>query len=373
MTAPSPQRFLSLDIFRGITIAFMIMVNNRGPHSFKEMQHAEWHGFTLTDLVWPSFLFVMGAAMIYAKRKWETMPQKDVIYKIIKRTVLIFLIGYLMNWFPFMKWDSNGELHLLPISETRILGVLQRIALCYGITALLVYYFSLRTLIILSAITLVGYWLLMARYGNLDSKSANLHSVIDIAVLTPDHMYKLGARGYDPSGILGTFPAVVNTIAGYICANYLSRNPKGFESLAKISMAGFACISIAYLWNLVFPYNKNLWTSSFVMLTVGIDCLIYVCLIYIIDFLGHKKWTRFFDVFGKNPLFIYVFSSCLPGLYNLIPAADGKPMWSHIYRNIFAPAFGDGLLASFLYCCFFMFLCWLMAWWMDRNKIYIKI
>lgn len=373
MSALPKQRFIALDIFRGITIAFMIMVNNAGPHSFNEMRHADWHGFTLTDLVWPSFLFVMGAAMAYTKERWNKMSQKEVVVKILKRTFLIFLIGYLMYWFPFFDYDADGVFQFRPISHTRILGVLQRIALCYGIAALLVYYTGLRTIIISSVVILLAYWIAMAGYGNLDSKTGNLQSVIDMAALTPNHMYRMGKEGYDACGILGTFPAVVNTLAGFVCAWFIKNKPKGFETLAKVAMAGFACLAIAYLWNLVFPYNKKIWTSSYVMLTIGIDCLIFVCLIYITDFIGHVKWANFFNVFGKNPLFIYVLSELIPRFFGAISTPEGKSVWSKLYTNIFAAGLGNGLLASLLYCMFLMFVYWLAAWWMDKKKIYVKL
>ena len=300
------------------------------------------------------------------------MPERQVVYKIIKRTVLIFLIGYLMYWFPFMDYNANGNAVLRPISQTRILGVLQRIALCYGIVALLVYYTNWRTMVITSVVILIGYWIVLAGYGNLDSKFLNLQSVVDKAVLTPDHMYRLGKEGYDACGILGTFPAVVSTIAGYLCVRFLNSMNKGYEVLAKIAMAGFVCLAIAYWWNLVFPYNKKLWTSSYTMLTIGINSFLFVCLIYIVDFLKYKKWGNVFEVFGKNPLFIYVFSACFPVLINLIPTGSDKRAWSYVYDG-FAGLFGDGLPASFLYCISFMIFCWFVAYVLDRQRIYIKI
>ena len=372
MSAIPKQRFLALDIFRGMTVAFMIMVNNHGAHSFAEMRHADWHGFTLTDLVWPSFLFAVGSSLAFAKDKWNTMPQKEVVFQILKRTFLIFLLGYLMYWFPFVEFNSQHEWVFKPISETRFLGVLQRIALCYGSVALLVYYTSTRTLIITSVVFLVGYWLVMASFGDL-SIPGNIASIIDRAVLTPAHMYHKGAEGYDACGILGTFPAIVNTIAGYLCGYYIRRKPKGYEMLTKIALAGFLCLVVAYFWNLVFPYNKKIWTSSYVMLTIGIDCFIILTLIYIVDFMGKRNWGYYFEVFGKNPLFIYLLSELLPRLLGIIPVGDKSSAWEMVYKGFFGPLFSDGLVASLLYSISYMFFCWLIGYWMDKKKIYIRL
>src|SRR3984957_9392997 len=166
MTQSTSTRSLALDIFRGMTVCFMIIVNTgNDAYSFSQLQHSAWHGFTPTDLVFPSFLFAVGNALSFAMKKWETMSQAAVVGKILRRTVIIFLIGYLViYWFPWVHQDAAGHWAFKPISHTRILGVLQRIALCYGIAALLIYYCSTRAVVVISALLLVGYWIVLLVY-----------------------------------------------------------------------------------------------------------------------------------------------------------------------------------------------------------------
>ncbi len=209
MTATS-QRSLALDIFRGMTICFMIIVNNSDDFAFAPLHHAHWHGFTHTDLVFPSFLFAVGNAMSFSMKKFETMSQGAVVRKILRRTLVIFLLGYLMYWFPFFQQDAHGHWGLIPISHTRIMGVLERIALAYGIAALLIYYLPRRTVWAVSIVFLLGYWivLLIAGVPGADplSMTGNAGYRLDMFILGENHMYHGEGVAFDPEGLLSTFP-----------------------------------------------------------------------------------------------------------------------------------------------------------------------
>jgi predicted acyltransferase len=312
MTTTS-TRFTALDVFRGMTICFMIIVNTpgNGDTTFSPLHHAQWHGFTPTDLVFPSFLFAVGNAMSFVMPKWATLPQSTVLWKILKRTFIIFLLGYLMYWFPFMQRDDAGNITSFPFAETRVFGVLQRIALCYGFASLIVYYCKPKTAVILSVVFLFAYWIILYAFGNAAnplSMQDNVGSVIDRWLLGEKHLYHGEGVAFDPEGLLSTLPAIVNVIAGYIVGKYIQQKGNTYEGLATLLLGGAVLVFLAYCWGLNFPINKKLWTSTFVLHTVGLDCIIIAAIIYIINFKNKTGWTYFFEVMGRNPLFIYLLS-----------------------------------------------------------------
>ncbi len=368
------QRFLALDVFRGMTICFMIIVNTPGgPVAYSPLNHAHWNGFTPTDLVFPSFLFAVGNAMSFVMAKWASLSQGQVLGKIFKRTLIIFLCGYLLYWFPFFEYDSSHHLVLSPISHTRILGVLQRIALAYMIASLLIYYFKPRTTIIISIIILLLYWLVMFWFGDSAdplSMTGNAGYKLDKWLMGEDHMYHGEGIAFDPEGWLSTLPAVGNVVAGFVVGKFLQNKGKTFEGLAKLLLAGFALLVIAYFWDLSFPINKKLWTSSFVVYTVGLDCVIISAIIYLVDFLGKTRWTGFFTVVGKNPLFIYLLSELGAEVMELIPAGNTS-LHSWVYQNIFIH-FG-AYFGSLLGAVTFMLFCWLIGYILDKRKIYVRV
>ncbi len=374
MTAP--QRFTALDVFRGMTICFMIIVNTpgNGATTFSPLLHAKWNGFTPTDLVFPSFLFAVGNAMSFVMPKWETLLQSQVLWKILKRTMIIFLLGYLMYWFPFMQKDTSGNIILFPFESTRVFGVLQRIALCYGIAALLIYYFKQRTVIILGAVFLIAYWFLLYTLSNsADPMSLEGNAVlrIDKWLLGEKHLYHGEGIAFDPEGLLSTLPAIANVIAGFIAGRYIKLKGISFESLTVLLLSGALLVFLAYCWGLNFPINKKLWTSSFVLLNIGLDCIIIAAIIYIINFKGKTGWTYFFEVFGRNPLFIYLLSE-LAVILLFFFTTDGKTtFYQWIYNNIFL--FTGEYLGSFLFAVIFMLLCWLVGLLLDKRKIYIRV
>jgi len=372
-----PERFLSLDVFRGLTIALMIVVNTPGTGAqlYPYLVHAKWFGFTLADLVFPSFLFAMGNAMSFSMGRMKQAPVGEVWQKIIKRTVIIFLLGYLMYWFPFFKIGADGGWMLKPFAETRVMGVLQRIALCYFFASVIFYYLSEKAALIISGVLLLGYWGILYLFGQPGCElemATNAGSKFDLAVLGIGHIYKKDAIPFDPEGILSTLPAIVNVIGGYLAGIFIRKKGKSFEGIAKLLMVGFSLFALAEWWNLIFPISKKLWTSPFVLLTVGLDLSIMAILIYAIELQKVKVGVKFFDVFGKNPLFIYLFSELFYVALRLIPAGSGMDVFQWVSERIFQAIFPGafGVLATAIA---FTLLCWSLGWWLDKKKIYIKI
>jgi len=312
---PKPERFLSLDVFRGMTICFMIIVNTpgSGAAAFPPLDHAAWFGFTPTDLVFPSFLFAVGNAMSFSQKKFADLSTGAVLARIFKRAAIIFLLGYLMYWFPFVQMQG-GHISLAPISHTRIFGVLQRIALCYLFASLIIYFFkSKTTVIIISIVLLFGYWFSLLLFGDHAAPYGmltNAGTYLDKFVMGDAHLYHGEGVAFDPEGILSTLPAIVNVICGYYAGKFIQEKGKGYETISKLMLYGFLFIFIALCWNMTFPIAKKLWTSPFVLLTVGIDLVLISALIYVIEILNFNKgnWTAFFTTVGKNPLPVYLFS-----------------------------------------------------------------
>jgi len=371
----SYQRFLALDVFRGLTICFMIIVNTpgNGPTTFSPLLHANWHGFTPTDLVFPSFLFAVGNAMSFNMLKWVNKPASEVIWKILRRSFIIFLLGYLMYWFPFFHFDKNGEMAFSPISHTRILGVLQRIAICYCIASFMIYFLKPKLSVIVSIGLLLLYWLISYVFGTSGdpySLTGNAALKLDKWVMGDNHLYHGEGIAFDPEGLLSTLPAIANVIGGYMVGSFVQAKGKTWEGLSKILLAGFSLVCVAYFWDLLFPINKKLWTSSFVLYTVGLDCIILASVIYLIDFLHKTRWTSFFEVFGKNPLFIYLLSEILVIIAFMIPIGKTS-LFRWIYANIFSHA--GTYLGSLLFALTFMLICWSVGYWMDKKKIYVRV
>jgi predicted acyltransferase len=354
----------------------MIIVNTPGSgiYSYSPLEHAKWHGFTPTDLVFPSFLFAVGNAMSFVMPKWAGMPASSVLGKILKRTFIIFALGFLMYWFPFVDLDKNHHLVLSPFSHTRIMGVLQRIALAYGIASMLLYFLSLRAVLTISVLILLGYWGALMWLGNPAdplSMTGNLAYKIDMQVLGENHMYHGEGIAFDPEGLLSTLPSVVNVVCGFVAGKFLQLKGKTYEGLAKLMLAGAALIGIAYFWDLVFPINKKLWTSSFVLYTVGLNCIIIAAIQYIVDFQGRTKWTGFFTVLGKNPLFIYLLSELGVIILYLIHPSPNTPLYTWLYDNVYSHV---GLyFGSMLFAISWMLVCWSVGYSLDKRKIYIRV
>ena len=374
--AEASPRFLSLDVFRGMTICFMIIVNNPGSSvSFWPLNHAPWNGFTPTDLVFPSFLFAVGNAMSFTMKKYQQLGNAAVLAKIFKRTLLIFLIGYLMYWFPFFA-VHDGHWALKPIGHTRIVGVLQRIALCYCFASLMVHYLSKNAVYILSGIFLLGYWIILLTMGDHSDPLGmltNAGTYLDKWVLGDAHMYHGEGVAFEPEGLLSTIPAIVNVIIGYYAGKFIQEKGKTYEAISKLILTGCLFIFIAICWDAVFPMNKKLWSSSFVFITTGIDLVVISFLIYVVEIKkwNYANWTAFFMPFGKNPLFVYLVSEVLLTILAWIAIGGmGLPEWvNRSFYQVIAP----GKVGSLLFAVSFMLVCWLVGYILDKRKIYIRV
>lgn len=390
------ERYYSLDIFRGATVAFMIMVNNPGSweHIYTPLEHEAWHGCTPTDLVFPFFLFAVGNAMAFVMPRMEQQGNSFFLKKVIKRTLLIFLIGLFLNWSPFLIWqndrlvikswewtDAEGIQHGI-----RILGVLQRIAIAYCIASFVVFYCKTKGAYVIGMFLLLLYWGLCYAFGSHNdpySITGFFGTAIDKNILGELHMYHGEGIPFDPEGIISTIPPVVQVIFGYLVCRYIQLKGKTYKMLSGLLIAGLVLTFIGLFWSLSFPLNKKIWTSSFTVYTTGIATLVLGTLIYIVEFKQVKGWwSKFFDVFGKNPLFIFVLSGFLPRVLALIRipngiSSEGKTIYTspfgwfyeHVCKNIAQ----DLRVGSLVYALCMIFFYWLIVYTLDKRKMYIKV
>jgi len=383
----SEQRYYSLDVFRGATVALMILVNNPGNwgHIFSPLVHASWHGCTPTDLVFPFFLFAVGNAMSFVMPKLALGTENEFWKKVIKRTILIFLIGLFLNWSPFVKWSDN-QLVFKTWENIRILGVLQRIALCYFFASVIVYYGKSKISLFIGMMILVTYWILnilLGAPGNPYSLSGYFGNSIDQLILGVSHIYKGEGVPFDPEGLISTLPAIVQVILGFLVGEYIQLKGKSFEMLAQILLTGVVLVLAGYIWDFSFPINKKIWTSSYVLYTSGLAMITLGMFIYLLEFKEAKgKWSQFFDVFGKNPLFIFVLSGFLPRVLALLRWTDhindnGEKVYTSalpwFYENVCKNINSDLRVGSFVYALCFIAFMFSLAYLLDKKKIYIKV
>lgn len=386
------QRFYSLDVFRGATVCLMILVNNPGSwsHIYAPLEHAPWHGLTPTDLVFPFFLFAVGNAMAFVMPKLEQGGDALFWRKVIKRSLLIFAIGLFLTWWPFVKWSGN-ELVFKPWVYTdekgnamgvRILGVLPRIAICYFFAAIIVYYFKLRKAIYVGMLLLLLYWVLCLLFGTPGdpySITGWFGTEVDKAILTRAHMYqseKLDGITYlfDPEGLVSTIPAIAQVIFGYMVGDYISKKGKTYEMITGLFVGGVAFLLAGFCWDMVFPINKKIWTSSYVVYTTGLAMITIATMIYLIEFKNIKGGLAgFFDVFGKNALFVFALSAFIPKGLALIRLGDGINPWNWLYRKVLIHTPGPKENGSLLFAISVILFMWAICWWMDKKKIYIKV
>ncbi len=381
------QRYYSLDVFRGATVALMILVNNPGSWAniFSPLEHATWHGCTPTDLVFPFFLFAVGNAMAFVMPRFEQAGAGIFWKNVIKRTLLIFAIGVFLNWSPFVRWDGEN-LALKLWQNVRIPGVLQRIALCYFFASIIVYYAKTKGAFVISGILLLAYWFICLYAGNNGdpySLSGWFGTEIDIKILGLTHIYKGEGVPFDPEGLSSTIPAVVQVIFGFFVGQYIQQKGKSFEMLSHLLVVGLVLFFTGYCWDMVFPVNKKIWTSSYVLYTTGLAIISLGILIYLIEFKAAKGvWSRFFDVFGKNPLFIFVLSGFLPRVLAMVRWVDhitpeGKKIYTSFfpwfYESICKNIATDLRVGSLVYALCTITLYWSIVYWLDKKKVYIKV
>lgn len=374
-TSGHKQRYFALDILRGITIALMILVNTPGSWStiYGPFKHAAWHGFTITDLVFPTFLFVIGNAASFSLRKYETQSEQVFLRKVFKRSLLIFIIGLLLNAFPFVFREGN-EFFFKDLSELRIMGVLQRIALCYLFGSLILHYLKLKQVLIFSSILLLSYWFIMWYFGTHPDPYSLEHNAalkFDLLIFPPENLWRGFGIAFDPEGLLSTIPAIVNVLAGYVAGKFIQKNGNNVSTVLKLAVAGLVLLGIALFWSQYFPINKGIWTSSFVLYSTGWDLIILGILVLIIEVLGFKKWTYFFEAFGKNPLFVFIMSGVIIKLMAII-FIEGQPMKPWIYNNFYLSWLSD-YNASLIFAITYILLMWIIGYILDRKNIYIKV
>jgi len=368
------KRLISLDVFRGATIAFMITVNNPGSwsHIYAPLRHAKWFGCTPTDLVFPFFLFIVGVAMWFSFAKFDHKLTPGAGKKILKRTFLIFLIGLVLNM--LRPVDSFVEI----FTKLRIVGVLQRIALCYGIASVLVLALGKKKVIWISGIMLVFYWLLLAATGGFEIENT-LARRFDLWIMGANHVYHGYGMPFDPEGLLSTIPAIVTVILGYFTGSMIRSEPDQKKVVKKLIGRGLVFALGGLLWGLFFPIGKPIWTSSYVLYTGGLAMLCLGVAILFIDVLGYKVWTKPFVVFGANPLFIFVLSGLvaktmvyLARWYDTTGNLVTLKTW--LYTSIFIPlAGGSQINGSLLFALTLIAMYWLIADILYKKKIFIKI
>lgn len=370
------KRLLSLDVFRGITIAGMILVNNPGSwsHIYPPLEHAEWHGWTPTDLIFPFFLFIVGVAMTFsfAKRLARGDKPATLFRHVIERTVILFVLGLILAFFP------KCVIPEFDLSKLRIPGVLQRIAVCYFVASIIVIRCGVKGRAFWAVFLIVIYWLLMKLVpvpgygaGNL-AQDANLVGYIDRKLL-PGSLW-LG--NFDPEGLLSTLPAIATTLLGVLTGNLLHSSKSHLEKTVIMFVMANVGLVVGIIWHIWFPINKNLWTSSYVVFTAGMALHFLAMCYWIIEVQGYRKWAAPFAVYGTNAIFLFVASAFMAKFLFLIKAtmADGSKvaLKTYIYKNFFASWAGD-LNGSLFFAISYIILWLLILTPLYRNRIFIKI
>lgn len=376
----SPPRLLSLDVFRGLTVAAMILVNNPGSwaHIYAPLEHAEWNGCTPTDLIFPFFLFIVGVSISYALgSKKQHMNHSKLIMTALKRALILFGLGLFLSLFPKVFTDP-----LEAFRTVRIPGVLQRIAVVFFITALIFIKTSPKTQLRTMIGILIAYWALMTLvpvpgvgYANLE-KETNLGAWLDRTILTEAHLWK-SVRTWDPEGILSTLPAVATGLFGVLIGSWLRRKDR--EESVKISWMfsiGVLAVILGLIWDLCFPINKALWTSSFVLYAGGLATIGLALCYWLIDVQGYKKGTKPFVVYGVNAITVFFLSGLIPRILSMIRVkmpdgtVSGSKEW--MYETFFTPYFSP-VNASLAGAITFILIWLLILWWMFNKKIIIKV
>lgn len=389
-TTAQPKRLLALDIMRGITIAGMILVNNPGSwgHIYAPLAHAEWNGLTPTDLVFPFFMFIMGVSTYFSLRKYQFCLLWPTLWKILRRTVVIFLIGMFIAWFGLFLRGVLGEKTFVDavfnFSHIRILGVMPRLALCYGVGSLVALCFKHQWLPWLICTLLVGYTVILLTGQGYDFSEGNVISVVDRAVLGVDHMYADTVGGvrlkFDPEGLLSTLPSIAHMLIGFLCGRLIVEHKDNYRRIAGLFIIGTALTFAGFLLSYGLPINKKIWSPTFVLTTCGLAASLFGLLIWIIDIRGRRRWCRFFEAFGVNPLFMY----CLGAVLSIVIGAVKVP-WSGaesglisikgaVYEGFLMPlCAGDATLASLIFAICFVIVNWMVGYILYKKQIYIKI
>lgn len=368
---------MSLDVFRGMTIMGMILVNNPGTWGaiYPPLRHAAWHGWTPTDLVFPFFLFIVGVAipLAFTKRLEQGGDRGDLVRKTVKRAAVLFAIGLGLSLYSRVWRGIEGV--PLDLSDLRILGVLQRIALCYLVASLLFLYTSARTQLIAGVTILLGYWAALefvpvpgVGAGHLDVPAETLPAYVDRLLLGGRHLWAGADHLWDPEGLLSTLPAIVTALLGVAAGRMVRRKDvEPVETAARMMALGLALAVVGGVWGWVFPVNKGLWTSSYVLLTGGFAFSVLGVCYWAADVHGRRGWTGPFVVYGVNALLVFVGSSLLAQTLVRIQVADPEgpvALQAWIFRTVFSPL-GPPEFASLLYA-----LVWIGGWYLVLRALY---
>lgn len=408
VTLKKPKsRILAIDILRGITIAGMIMVNNPGSWGaiYAPLEHASWFGLTPTDLVFPFFMFIMGISTYISMRKYNFSYSHATLVKIVKRTIVIFLIGLGIAWFSRFCYGLARADEALPLGERilnaansfstlRILGVMPRLALCYCAAAIVAISVRHKFIPWIIASIFVVYAGLLLAFNGLEFSLDNIIYVVDHAVIGDAHLYRdtvtnvtdSVAQGspyslalsetrtlpIDPEGLLSTLPSIAHVLIGFCCGYFVVTLKDNRERMEKLLVIGTILMAAGWLLSYGMPLSKKLWTPTFAMLTCGMAASLLAILILVIDVKGFKKWTRFFEAFGVNPLFMYVLGGVLGILFNTVPLL-GHTIHVWLYDETLVPLVSDRTFASLLYALIFIGINWSIGYVLYKKKIYIKI
>ena len=374
LQAPESTRLMSLDIFRGLTIALMILVNDPGNWRaiYAPLEHSEWNGWTPTDLVFPFFVFIVGVALAFsfASRIGRGETRGKLARHIVWRGIVLFALGVFLNGFP----DHYDPSHL------RIYGVLQRIAICYVVTAILELWTEWRAQLAIACACLLGYWLLV-RYVPVPGFGVPTHG---FPLLDPNrnivawldrkllmgHLYEVTR---DPEGLLSTIPAIASCLAGLLTGKWLRSARSAQVKAMGMAVAGLVLAALGQTWHLWFPINKKMWTSSFVLLTSGLALVLLALFYWLADIKRFRKgWTKPVEVFGKNAIAAYVLSEALAALFYTIHVSTKTTLGGFLYTSVFAPLAGPRN-ASLLYALAYVGFCWLVMAVLYRKNIFLKI
>jgi len=394
LTKVSSSRLLSLDVLRGITIAGMILVNNPGSWGsiYAPLRHAQWNGLTPTDLVFPFFMFIMGVSMFLSYKKFDFKFTAQTFLKLLRRSVLLFLIGVALNWFGHFGgtlrelWTEDLTFFAKigqaanNFESLRILGVLQRLALVSFFGSLAVLIFKPKRALWISAILLVFYWILIVVSDSFEQNSSSLVAIIDRAVLGIRHMYTDhlpdgSAVVFDPEGVLSTLPCIAHVLIGVWAGKLISEVKENGVRIQKLFIFGTIILFFGFLLQYGFPINKKIWSSSFVLTTCGLASLLLALLIWLIDIKTKKNWSIFFESFGVNPMFIYVVAavlSVLLGNIGFTVYGEWVSIHAYVYSQWLSPVFGD-LMGSLLFALLFVTLNWFIGNILYKKKIFIKL
>jgi predicted acyltransferase len=393
-TKVTSSRLLSLDVLRGITIAGMILVNNPGSWGsiYPPLRHAQWNGLTPTDLVFPFFMFIMGVSMFLSYKKFDFKFTAQTFSKLLRRSVLLFLIGVALNWLGLFSGTLRGlwgeDLTLFDkigqaannFESLRILGVLQRLALVSFFGSLAVLILKPKRVLWISAILLGFYWMLIAVSNSFEQNSSSLVAIIDRAVLGIQHMYTDhlpdgSAVVFDPEGVLSTLPCIAHVLIGVWAGKLISESKENGVRIQKLFILGTIILFLGYLLQYGFPINKKIWSSSFVLTTCGLASLLLALLIWLIDIKAKKNWSVFFESFGVNPMFIYVVAavlSVLLGNIGFTVYGEWVSIHAYVYSQWLSPVFGE-LMGSLLFALLFVTLNWFIGNILYKKKILVKL